>query len=356
MPDRAVCLRSAEAALCWLRRSVEASNGQGSSHSYSIVWGWAAPYPETTGYLIPTLLAWAEVWREKALTDLARQFGQWLVGLQLPDGSWAGGVLGGRHPSVFNTAMIVDGLSALAERMLDQEAAKAAAQRGLAWLMAMLDADGAWRQGLYVPGFVPAYHAYAVAAALRTAIRLGAKQAHGPLLRALHFYAGYFRPDGTLINAGLKPDRWAFTHTLAYALHGLWETAHHFGEKTIQERVEDACQRLCAAVAHRRTIAGRYGEGWRSDYSFTSPVGNAQLSCLFRSIGRATLCSDFDEWADWALMAALKYQARGRNLNTYGALPGSVPLWGPYMRGRYPNWGVKFLLDALYLAIFPMSQ
>ncbi len=320
-----------------------------------MVWGWALPYPETTGYLIPTLLAWAEVRREEALANLACQFGRWLAELQMPEGAWAGGMVGGRHPSAFNTAMIIDGLAALAARTPHQEIARTAAQRGLAWLLTALDVDGAWRKGLYVPGFVPAYHAYAVAAALRTAIRLEAKQAHEPLLRALHFYAGYFRPDGTLTHAGLKPGRWAFTHTLAYALHGLWETAQHFGESGIQQRVEDACRRLYTAASQHGVIAGRYCEGWRGDYSFTSPVGNAQLSCLFRSVGRATLCSDFDEWADWALMAALKHQTRGRNPNTYGALPGSVPLWGPYMRGCFPNWGVKFLLDALYLAVVSAS-
>jgi hypothetical protein len=30
-----------------------------------------------------------------------------------------------------------------------------------------------------------------------------------------------------------------------------------------------------------------------------------------------------------------------------GAVPGSVPLWGSYMRLAYPNWAAKFFTDAL---------
>jgi hypothetical protein len=30
-----------------------------------------------------------------------------------------------------------------------------------------------------------------------------------------------------------------------------------------------------------------------------------------------------------------------------GGLSGSHPIWGRYLRWRYPNWSVKFFLDAL---------
>ena len=34
-----------------------------------------------------------------------------------------------------------------------------------------------------------------------------------------------------------------------------------------------------------------------------------------------------------------------------GALPGSFPIFGSYMRGGYPNWATKYLLDALLLQL-----
>jgi hypothetical protein len=30
-----------------------------------------------------------------------------------------------------------------------------------------------------------------------------------------------------------------------------------------------------------------------------------------------------------------------------GAVAGSLPIWGPYMRWRFPNWAAKFHCDAV---------
>jgi hypothetical protein len=32
-----------------------------------------------------------------------------------------------------------------------------------------------------------------------------------------------------------------------------------------------------------------------------------------------------------------------------GAIPGSFPLFGEYMRAGYPNWATKYFIDALLL-------
>jgi hypothetical protein len=43
----------------------------------------------------------------------------------------------------------------------------------------------------------------------------------------------------------------------------------------------------------------------------------------------------------------LKHHYLKDNKDLYGALAGSAPLWGDYMRFRYPNWAPKFFLDAM---------
>ncbi|MGH2874310.1 MAG: hypothetical protein ACRDL5_17860, partial [Solirubrobacteraceae bacterium] len=39
-----------------------------------------------------------------------------------------------------------------------------------------------------------------------------------------------------------------------------------------------------------------------------------------------------------------------------GGLPGSNPVWGPYMRFSLPNWAAKFLLDALLLQVCGVDE
>lgn len=332
-----------------------ATGGQGSSHHYSPVFGWAKAYPETTGYLIPTLLRYADLLQDDSLRALALDCRAWLLRLQLPSGAWAGGVVGGTSPSVFNTAMILCGIgyprtpfgAPVPNGVRQYDASTEAAERGLSWLLASLSPDGAWRGGLYVPGFVPTYHTYALWSVLEAEQALHRPDVSEKMRTALRFHAERFRPDGTVADWGLKPGEWAFTHTIAYTLQGFLESALLLHEPDILEKTVHAATGLLTEMERTKHIAGRYGTGWRGDYSFTCPVGNAQLSILYRRIGHITGEPRFTKAADFCLAETLRFQNHGKNPNTHGALPGSVPFWGPYMRWRYPNWGVKFLLDAM---------
>jgi hypothetical protein len=68
--------------------------GGGSSAFYSPLVGWARPYPETTGYLIPTLLALRARGGEAELEALALRCGWWLKSIRNRHGSWNAGL----HP------------------------------------------------------------------------------------------------------------------------------------------------------------------------------------------------------------------------------------------------------------------
>ena len=41
---------------------------------------------------------------------------------------------------------------------------------------------------------------------------------------------------------------------------------------------------------------------------------------------------------------------RTSNLNIRGAVAGSHPIWGGYIRFGFPNWAAKFLADAIMMA------
>lgn len=92
----------------------------------------STPYPETTGYAIPTMLQSGE-------RSLALSMAKWLVRVQEPGGAFRGP--DGR-PYVFDTAQALRGL--LAVRGLVPEA-EMAATRAANWLLAQVDeVSGAW--------------------------------------------------------------------------------------------------------------------------------------------------------------------------------------------------------------------
>jgi len=209
-----------------------------------------------------------------------------------------------------------------------------------------LESDGAWRQAAYMPGFVPTYYTRAVWGVLEANRHLQWPDVPEKMRGALRYYAERFQADGTLLHWGFRPGKSAFTHTIAYTLQGFLESALLLGEAAIVDRVVYAAEKLMVERKKAGRTAGRYGAGWRGDYSFRCLTGNAQLSILFQRLWQITGEEKFRRAAEGFLNEIIDFQNLGKNPDTRGALPGSAPFWGPYLRFRYPNWGVKFFLDA----------
>ena len=88
------------------------------------------PYPEVTGYFIPSLLCWG--YRELALT-----YAKWLCSIQKKDGSWYDTF--DQVPYVFDTAQILKGLLAIRELYPE---ADGHIRRGCDWILTNMDQEG----------------------------------------------------------------------------------------------------------------------------------------------------------------------------------------------------------------------
>lgn len=344
--------KHADAALKWILKSIEATKGMGSSHHYMPVWGWAAAYPETTGYLIETLLDYAELRADEHLRKVAFSCADWLCAIQLENGAFAGNTVGNTHPSVFNTAQILFGLSRaalVAKGEQQREKYEKAVLAAVKWMLQIMEPDGSWRTAAFVPGYVPSYYTRALMGLLFAANTLpyyAGKEIYQDEIKekarlALTFYAHCFLPNGAIKDWGFHPGATAFTHTLAYTLEGFWHCSKWLNAPEILSKIQYSADILLAVRDKAGKTAGRYNDRWEGDYTFICPTGHAQLSILYHDMGLHTGEKHYTAASKAFLQEILPYQTAA------GALPGSVPFWGPYMRFRYPNWSVKFLLDAL---------
>lgn len=338
------CGKRADAALAWLLRSIQACGGAGSAHSFSPIFGWRAAYPETTGYLIETLLRYADLKNRPDLRDTAIGCADWLCRVQLPTGAFASGVVGGLRPSIFNTAQILFGLAETS----DAPARKICLEKSVRWLLDSLETDGSWQQAAFVPGFVPSYYTRAVWGVLRANDVLQRPDIQPAMRRALNFYAQRFTPQNAVRDWGFRPGEAAFTHTIAYTLEGFVECAARLGERDVLAKTAASMDALLAVRHRDGRTAGRYDECWRGDYSFICLTGNAQLSIVCRRLFRLTGEPKYARAADEFLAEIIDVQKVSPSPNLHGALPGSAPFSGKYMRWRYPNWAAKFFLDALF--------
>ena len=124
-----------QAALQWLFRAQDATKLGGVSAEYNFSWGWSLPFPEVSGYIIPTMLNMVRQFPDEInkgeVETRALRIADWLVSIQNSDGSYNSGLyydsqIHGRmplpqrvsaigKPCAFETGQIVWGLTSMYE-------------------------------------------------------------------------------------------------------------------------------------------------------------------------------------------------------------------------------------------------
>lgn len=337
-------------ALAWLQRSIDTTGNQGSAHSFALHKGWAKAYPETTGYLIETLFNYADLLERPDLRKTALNCSNWLLSIQLGSGAFPSLLAGSTTPSIFNTSQILFGLTRTIAELPAGNAQHAACTRAITravqWLLDQQEPDGAWRSWAYTPGFVPSYYTRAVWGVLQANTVLQNETVDAAMRKALHFYGQRFLPDFSVSDWSFWADKPAFTHTIAYTLEGFLESALLLKEQDILTKTKATTDHLLSICEQNQRTAGSYGTDWQGDYSFVCCTGNAQLSKVCYRLYEHTDNEKYLLAARAFLMEIVDYQSDSFVSGLRGAFPGSIPVWGKYLPMRYPNWGVKFFLDA----------
>lgn len=341
------------AAAVWLAAAQDAMPDGGVSGRYRLKGGWSSSYPETTGYIVPTLLALADVLQDHRFRERASRAVDFLLRLQLADGAFPAGEVHENisKPSVFNTAQILHGLVAWHAATRDPRAL-AAARRAGDWLVAAQDADGAWRKHQYLD-VTTTYTAHASC----WLAELGRYARDPAYLRAAERHLEWVltyrdRDTGWIDLAGFSTEdhqaRLASTHTIAYTLWGMLFTS----EIVDSTDGVDAVRHAAHGAARRLELSGRLPGvldcRWRACASYDCLTGNAQMALiwfrLFELDGDPRLLNAALKALD-AVKAAQPMFSRQPGIR--GGVPGSDPLWGDYLYMALPSWGAKFLIDAL---------
>lgn len=342
-------------ALDWLIKAYQATGQRGFAHSYSRLYhplnGWHKAYPETTGYIIETLLDYDPLFPQKKLKDIAIQASFWLTEIQLPDGSFNSGVVGGTRPSVFNTGMILFGL-VRAYKACGDTTLLTSIRKALDWLKNQLGEDGSWQAAAYVDGYIPVYYTRAVWGALEASRVLKTEMDKLVWTKALDYYAGMKNANSTFQNLGFFPGKPAYTHTIAYTIRGFIESGLLLGDERYVDLAEETLDKMILIIGKKGKMAGSYDQQWKGDYSYKCITGQAQISICLNRLAEIRNRQDYRQMAEFLMVDVKKRQRINvADANIKGALPGSSPVWGPYMRFRYPNWAAKFFLDALLFKI-----
>lgn len=252
-------------------------------------------------------------------------------------------------PSVFNTGQIVLGLlSAFQET--DNERYRNAVADACDWLVDQQTQAGYWDEHDY-QGAAHAYSTRVAWALLKAAAVLSDRAGayRDAACRNLHWAVDLQRPNGWFEKAAFEPGGTPFLHTIAYTVRGLLEGGWLLDDDSLVDAARHTADELLALQRTEGILKGAYDVEWSPSWYYCL-TGNAQMAVVWLRLFAHTGSRRYQLAARAALEFLKKYQVPEGTPRIRGALGGSFPLFGRYMYLRYPNWAVKFLVDALLLA------
>lgn len=336
----------------WLCRAQDhsATHDGGVARDFSLIDGWAASYPETTGYIVPTFLDEAKHGYREDLAERGQRMADWLVSIQLDNGAFQGGTITQTPvvPVTFNTGQILLGLAAAAS-VFKQEKYEKAMHKAASWLRDTQDEDGAWRA--YATPFAvlgdKVYETH-VSWGLFDAERVAPGYGYGDAgVKQVRWALTHQKENGWFDHCCLNDIKKPLTHTLGYVLRGVLEAYRLSNDEVFLKAGIKTADALKNQLREDGWLAGRFHANWRPAVSWVCMTGSAQISTcwmmLYEWTGDATYLDAAQRVNSFLRRTLILDGPDG----IQGGIRGSYPISGDYGRWEFLNWAAKFAVDAL---------
>jgi hypothetical protein len=316
-------------ALDWLVYAAQNSPEGGIPACYDLLrGGWRPAYPETTGYIIPSLLHSAAYLKRPELSDLAFEAGHFLLRVRLENGGlghWD--PRGGYHnsPIVFDTGMGISGWMAL-WRQSNDPAWLGAVVRAADWLVQVQDPGGAWQEHQYL-GTVKTIDARVASILIDVGQATGRAGYVEAGRRNLDWVMRQQQPNGWFKHASFRPGEAPFSHNIAYIIGGLLDAGTLLGEERYIKTAGVTAMALLKTQRADGSLPGRYTADWKPASPSSCLTGNCQMALHWIQYYRL----ERNPVYRLAAQRAISSVARTQDMITShkavrGAIAGSAPL------------------------------
>lgn len=353
--------RALKAGYDWICSAQDASDDGGVARAYSIIYnpylkkrGWFPSYPETTGYIIPTILAYSERSKSDDGYKRAIRMANWECEIQLKNGAIQGGFIGQKKaPAVFNTGQVIFGwiqaFIVTGEEMYLNCAVKAGE-----FLKSYQDDDGAWRHNLsnFTTDKITffSYNTRTAWALYLLSEQTGEKNYAKAAIKNIKFTLKHQKSNGFFENNCLTDPLKPLLHTIAYCIRGILEVGiiHRDGEYI--EKARKAADQILLKMDFNGKIPGRFNPDWSGSVSWSCLTGQAQIAIIWGRLFQLTNKEDYRIGMAKANSFLMKKQfIKNKKKQLHGGIPGSDPIWGDYGKYQLLGWAVKFFMDSLML-------
>jgi rhamnogalacturonyl hydrolase YesR len=348
-----------KAACEWLIRGKMSSDDNGVSLGYfpcQTTYGspWFPSYPETTGYIIQSLVEYSQKYDDPTMLEHALSMATWESEVQMSSGAVQGGPLcepEKQTAAIFNTGMVLQGYTAAIRAGADEDILKAA-YRAADFLVNDLGSDGHCQtHGKFVTNEkIKTYNCLCSWALFRFSEDTGKSLYKNAAIRMVEAALGEQKSNGWFANNCLTTPLAPLTHTIGYTLQGILEVGLLSGREDFVSAVVKGVNPVMEKIKPNGFLHGRFYSNWEPACFSSCLTGSAQIAIvcfrLFEKTGDRKYKDSADKMVNY-LKPLQKLDSPNDAMN--GAIAGSFPISGSYMTMGYPNWATKFFLDSLVL-------
>jgi hypothetical protein len=345
-----------KAAISWLCLAQDVCETKGVSTVFSIWKGWDVAYPETTGYIIGSFIHYSTLFKDKSILDRAVKMGEWELQVQQASGGIPSRP-GGTELRIFNTGQVILGWLDLYELTEDLRFLVAAQKAGN-FLLERQEKNGSWIKDTFCGART--YHSRVAWSLLRLSENANNSKYHEGAFKNLKWVIEQQQKNGWFANCGFNYHN-PITHVISYTIEGLLESYFWYLRSGLSTdldlllSVQKTLEPLSLAIerypikSHKGLLPRSFDNHWESMDRDSCLTGNIQLANVFFQLSQFTKGDNkYLDPAKVLLNATLHTQTLDSSISEIrGGLPGSFPFYKGYQEMSFPNWGTKYLVDAL---------
>jgi len=338
-------------AIIWLEKSINPDDGGFRTWYYA--GGWTSSYPETSGYIIPTLLEYAQKQHRQDLIQRCIQTADWLIEIQKPTGGWQSGYIHeNKKEVVFNTGQVIRGLYAIYKKTGEIKYLNPCI-KACEWLCSIQEEDGSWQKHAFM-NKKRVYESYVDHPLLLIALETGKKEFELAVRKNLHWILTQQLANGWFENCDntIKHNDRPILHTIAYTLDGLIQCGILLNETKYIQSAQIAADRLLEIFNRNGWLNGRWNNEWKGSQAMIC-TGGAQIAIVWMRLFKYNQHAKYLEAAQKMnnQLCFIQKHHLDKSHPSFGAIPGSFPLWGRYEPFGFPNWATKYFADSIMMEL-----
>ena len=312
----------------------------GYRHSFHFAYGWQKEYPETTGYIVPTMLECYKLFKDNRYYNSAKKAIVWLKSIQNSDGSFND--LNNKS-QVFDTGQILIGFNYIYENF-DEFNIKENLVKSADWLVEVQEHNGSWVK--YAYNNIPhTYYSRVGWALIQAGKSVNNEKFYEAGIKNIEWVISQQKKNGFFKYASFDSNP-AYLHTIAYILEGLIEIYKLLKDNKIIDTVLKNSE-ILLELSKDGILCSQYNDRFECVNDEKCLTGIAQWAGVCFDLHQITKKQEYLKEYEKNILFLKSHQIISTNSNINGGITGSLPYNGSYMKYSIPNWSIKFFLDGL---------